>query len=59
MPMPHMETCTTAACPALKPEASGNIIASAKTMRTGAHELVLLLSTRPVSAARWICTMVV
>ena len=54
MPMPHMETCTTAAWPTLNPEASGNIMASANTRRTGAQDEVLWLSTRPVSAARWI-----
>ena len=53
-----MATCMTAAWPELKPDGKGNIMARAKINRTGAQELVVLLSTRPVSAARWICMMV-
>ena len=59
MPIPHLATCTTAICPTLNPLLTGSISMSAKNRRIGAQELVLLLSTRPVSAARWIWMMLV
>ena len=56
--MPHMEACTTAACPAPKPLDSGYIMMAAKPSRTTNIEVILLDSSRAVSAPRWICMIV-